>query len=100
MWFVGNGAWHGEDIEQEPWLVHLVWQLLAGEPGPRSLLSYDPFPESPPRWIRAGIWQYRFTQTRADGAWWTRERVGEYLNPLSLDSRDLRAYVSAFGWQH
>jgi hypothetical protein len=100
MWFVGNGAWRGEDIEQEPWLVHLVWQLLAGEAAPRSLLSYDPFPESPPRWIRAGIWQYRFTQTRADGAWWTRERVGEYLNPVSLESRPLRAYVSAFGWQH
>jgi hypothetical protein len=99
MWFVGNGAWRGEDIEQEPWLVHLVWQLLQGDPTPKSLLAHDPFPDTPPRWIRAGIWQYRFTQSRDDGAWWTRERVGEYLNPLSLESRPLRAYVSAFGWR-
>jgi hypothetical protein len=98
MWFVGNGAARGEPIEDEPWLVHLVWQLLRGEPGPRRLLARDPFADAPPRWIRAGLWRYRFSETRADGAWWTRERVDEYLRPLSADDPGLRAYVRGYGW--
>ena len=38
-------------------------------------------------WIRAGLWRYRFTRSRADGAWWERERVGEYLRPLRPTTR-------------
>ena len=98
MWFVGNGAPRGETIDDDPWLVHLVWQLLEGDPSPKSLLARDPFPEAPPRWIRAGIWLYRFSDSRADGAWWTRERVGEFCPPLSLETPALREYVQAFGW--
>jgi hypothetical protein len=97
MGFVGNGAARGEPVENEPWLVHLVWQLLQGEAGPRSLFARDPFPVTPPRWIRAGIWRYRFTDARADG-WWERERVGEYFRPLSADDAGLREYVESYGW--
>ena len=39
MWFVGNGAARGERIKEEPWLVHLVWQLLNGDRSPRALLG-------------------------------------------------------------
>jgi hypothetical protein len=98
MWFVGNGAARGEPIEDEPWLVHLVWQLLRGEPSPKSLLARDPFPSEPPRWIRAGLWRYRFSESHEDGAWWTRERVDEYLRPLSLEDRGLREYMRNYGW--
>jgi len=98
MWFVGNGAARGEAIEDEPWLIHLVWQLLQGEAGPKTLLARDPFPAEPPRWIRAGLWRYRFTRSRDDGAWWERERIDEYLRPLSLDDRGLHEYVRAYGW--
>ncbi len=98
MWFVGNDAARGAAIEDEPWLVHLVWQLLRGEPGPKGLFASDPFPDAPPRWIRAGIWRYRFARSRADGAWWQRERVGEYLQPLSADNPALVDYVSAYRW--
>jgi hypothetical protein len=98
MWFVGNAAARGESIEQEPWLVHLVWQLLAGEPSPRRLLSRDPFPGSAPKYLRAGIWRYRFSKDRAGGAWWDRERVGELMPPVSLDHRGLRDYVEAYQW--
>ena len=98
MWFAGNGAARGENMEREPWLVHLVWQLLEGEPGPRRLLARDPFPDAPPRWIRAGIWRYRFSESRRDGAWWTRQRVGEALPALSASNPRLRGYVDAYGW--
>jgi hypothetical protein len=100
MWFVGNGAARGEPVEQEPWLVHLVWQLLEGDPSPKSLLSRDPFPDpaAPPRFVRAGIWRYRFSRSHAGGAWWDRERVGEFLPPVSRDTAALREYVESFGW--
>jgi Lipase maturation factor len=98
MWFVGNDAARGEAIEDEPWLVHLVWQLLQGEPGPRRLLARDPFPDTPPRWIRAGIWRYRFSRSLAGGVWWERQRVGEFLRPLSASDPGLREYVDAYGW--
>ncbi len=100
MWFVGNDAPRGEPIEDEPWLVHLVWELLSGDPSPEPLLARDPFRGGPPpRWVRAGIWKYQFTTTRADGAWWKRERVGEYLPPVSLEHAGLRTYVRRSGWK-
>jgi hypothetical protein len=100
MWFVGNGAARGESIEEEPWLVHLVWQLLAGEPSPRRLLFRDPFADAPPKWIRADVWHYAFTRSHDEsgGAWWRRERVGRFLRPVSLEDAGLREYVQAFGW--
>jgi hypothetical protein len=78
--------------------VHLVWQLLDGEPTPKPLLFRDPFPVDPPRWIRAGIWRYRFSTSRQGGAWWTRERVGEFLPPVSLEHPGIREYVSGYHW--
>jgi hypothetical protein len=100
MWFVGNDAARGESIEEEPWLVHLVWQLLRGDAAPKPLLARDPFAAHPPRWIRAGLWRYRFSDSigRARGTWWERERVGEFLRPVSLDDRGLQEYVRAYGW--
>ena len=100
MWFVGNGAARGETIEDEPWLVHLVWQLLAGVASPKPLLAANPFAEAPPKWIRADIWRYAFTRDRAEaqGAWWKRERVGVFLRPVSLESSELRDYVRSFAW--
>jgi hypothetical protein len=99
MWFVGNGSARGESIDREPWLVHLLLQLLRGERAPKSLLARDPFPDVPPRWIRAGIWRYRLTDSRASGRWWERERVGEYLRPVSREDPVLREYAEAYDWQ-
>jgi hypothetical protein len=101
MWFVGNGAARGEPIDDSPWLLHLVWQLLVGEPSPKRLLARDPFPGEPPKWIRADVWRYTFTRSRAEsgGAWWMRERVGVFLRPVSVGDAVLREYVEAFGWE-
>jgi hypothetical protein len=100
MWFVGNGAARGESIGAQPWLVHFVWQLLSGEATPKALLARDPFADTPPKWIRADIWRYSFTRERTESqtAWWTRERVGLFLRPVSLESAELRDYVRGFGW--
>ncbi|MDP9033778.1 MAG: lipase maturation factor family protein [Myxococcota bacterium] len=99
FWFVGNGAaTRGETIDQEPWLVHLVWKLLEGGQPVSHLLTRDPFAGTRPRWLRASVWRYRFTEQRRDG-WWQRERVSVFLPPVSIDDSDLHDYVQEQGWR-
>jgi hypothetical protein len=93
LWFAAFG-----DFRSQPWLLHLVYQLLRAEPGAKTLLARDPFPDAAPRFVRARFYHYSFTKIRQDGAWWERELVGEYLHPLSLDHADFRRYLAARGW--
>jgi hypothetical protein len=51
------------------------------------LLGRDPFAGDPPRFVRAHLYRYRFTTRReraVTGHWWARERVGEFLPPVTL----------------
>jgi hypothetical protein len=95
MWFAampGAGT--------EPWLVHFVAKLLAGDAGARGLLARDPFGARPPRFVRARYYRYQFTRRGdASGAWWSRSRVGEYLPPLSLDDPRLVEFLREQGWR-
>lgn len=103
MWFaaLGHRAHH------DPWLVHLVTKLLAGEPDVVKLLrttSSLPTPPPPPKFIRVRKYEYAFSGDGGGrdvdvGTWWTRKHVGEYLSPLSLESKDLRAFVESHGWR-
>lgn len=93
MWFAAMS-----DAESEPWFVHLVYELLRNEPAVTGLLAYNPFPDRPPRFIRAELYEYRFTRL-GDGsdAYYLRERVGSYLEPVSLQSPALLRYLRAYG---
>ncbi len=82
MWFAALG-----DYRQNPWFVNFCLRLLQGSPEVSALLAKNPFPDHPPHYLRAGFYDYRFTgfaERRASGAWWKRERLGEYLPPVSL----------------
>ena len=51
------------------------------------LIEQNPFPGQPPKYIRAMVYQYRFTnfdERRRTGNWWKRELLGTYLPPISL----------------
>ncbi|HSY20961.1 MAG TPA: lipase maturation factor family protein [Polyangiaceae bacterium] len=99
MWFVGNSMAQGAVVEGDPWFVHLLWQLLSGEPAAKHLLAVDPFPNAPPRWIRGVLYRYEFAPLgNRDGAWWTRQRLRVVLRPITKDDSLLRAYVEAQGW--
>ncbi|HLK12407.1 MAG TPA: lipase maturation factor family protein [Candidatus Binatia bacterium] len=95
MWFAAMSS-----VEREPWLLHLVFDLLCGAPGVRSLFAVDPFAAAPPRWVRAELYRYRFTRP-GEGSpdWWARTRVGTYVPPVSTRSPELRAYLRAHGWR-
>jgi hypothetical protein len=92
MWFAALG-----DYRSQPWILRLIWELLEGNPTVASLLAHDAFPERPPRYVRALVYRYHFTDDRAQG-WWRRELIGEYLRPLSRDDRDFRALLERRGW--
>jgi hypothetical protein len=54
-----------------------------------ALLADNPFPGEQPKWVRATLYQYRFTtpaERAATGDCWVRERLGPYVPPLSLQS--------------
>jgi hypothetical protein len=51
------------------------------------LLKKNPFPDAPPKYIRAVVYQYHFTDAatkKKTGEWWRRELVGGYLPIISL----------------
>jgi hypothetical protein len=93
LWFAGLSS-----FEREPWIVHLAYQLLRGEPRIKQLLARDPFPERAPRFVRARLYRYRFARARARGQYWERELADEYLRPLWLGHPDFRLFLAQNGW--
>ena len=79
MWFA---AMSPPDLH--PWIFALVQRLLEGEKRILRLFARNPFPDAPPKFIRADWYRYRFTKPGERG-WWTRTYVGEYLPPVTLD---------------
>jgi hypothetical protein len=80
MWFAAL-----QDYQENPWLERFLERLLEGSPDVVDLLAHNPFPEHPPRFVRAVSYDYHFTDaaTRAQtGAWWQRERPGLYAPVL------------------
>ena len=85
--------------DEYPWTVHFVWKLLHNNPATLTLMETNPFPDAPPRHIRAVLYRYRFTRPdEADGSWWKRERLGLWLPPLSADHPQLKRFVADQGW--
>ncbi len=84
MWFAALGS-----HEENPWLVQLLGRLLEGSPEVLGLLASNPFPERAPRFVRAALFDYRFTNSeerRRTGAWWRREAKGLYVPALSREN--------------
>ena len=73
------------------WLVGLivvaVVALFGALISALALLENNPFPQKPPRYLRAVLFEYHFTDfamRHATGDWWRRERKGLYCPELSL----------------
>ena len=80
-----------------PWTFHFVWKLLHNDAGTLSLLANNPFPNAPPRYIRARLYRYRFAPLGSNSRW-TREPIGEWLPALSTDDREFRRILTAMNW--
>jgi hypothetical protein len=82
MWFAALGR-----FDDERWLQNFCARLLEGDGTVLNLLERNPFPGHAPTYLRAVLYQYRFSDANArrrDGVWWTRERVADYSPVLSL----------------
>jgi hypothetical protein len=82
MWFAALAP-----FEDEGWFHHFCLRLLEGSPDVLGLIAHNPFPDRPPTYIRGVLYRYHFTDMktgRQTGAWWTRERLGEYSSVVSL----------------
>jgi hypothetical protein len=94
MWFASMGA-----PAQYPWTLHLVWKLLHNDAGALSLFGGNPFPQKPPRYIRAVLYRYRFAaKANPAGNWWEREELAVWLPPLSADDPRLLSFLRQAGW--
>lgn len=78
MWFAALGQ-----ARQNPWFSRFIHCLLRGSPDVLKLLAFNPFPEAPPRYIRALLYDYHFTTPETKnqtGEWWERQYIGLYLD--------------------
>jgi hypothetical protein len=85
MWFAALG-----NYRQNPWFGNFCIRLLQGSPDVLALLARNPFPGAPPRYIRAMVFDYQFSnlqEHRAQGIWWRRELMGEYSPVLSAPGK-------------
>ena len=72
MWFAALG-----DYRQNPWFAGLMLRLLQGSPPVLALLDANPFPEGPPKFVRARLYDYRSAD---DGARARRPGTGGYAS--------------------
>ena len=81
MWFAALGSYR-----ENLWFVGFVEKLLQGSPEVIGLLERNPFPDHPPRYIRAMAFEYSFTN-RGERGWWKRKPLGTYLPPVGIRSK-------------
>jgi hypothetical protein len=78
--------------------VRFLDALLQGSPDVLSLLDANPFPDGPPRFVRAMAYDYRFTDAetlRRQGTWWRREPLGPYCPVLTREGGQLAVWRPA-----
>ncbi|HWZ50045.1 MAG TPA: lipase maturation factor family protein [Granulicella sp.] len=81
LWFASLGWW-----QQYPFVVRTEERLLENDAAVLSLFDGNPFGRSPPRLVRAVLWEYWFStpeQKRTQGVWWTRQFLGSYAPTLA-----------------
>jgi hypothetical protein len=76
MWFAALG-----NYQRNPWVIRLMERILEGSPPVMRLLGHNPFPDRPPKFVRAVAYDYRFTSIpgrRAEHRWWHRDNPRLY----------------------
>ncbi|MCE5317091.1 MAG: lipase maturation factor family protein [Parachlamydia sp.] len=82
IWFLPFSSYQDEE-----WFQNFMTHLLVGSKHVLALIRFNPFPERPPKYVRALIYDYKFTdwQTKKrTGQWWRRTLVGSYSPTFAL----------------
>jgi lipase maturation factor 1 len=84
MWFAALGT-----PSENPWFSRFLERLLENSPEVTALLGSNPFPHKPPLYVRALLYDYRYSsrqEKEATGAWWVRKLEGIYYPATALRS--------------
>ena len=88
MWFAALSS-----QRPPPWFANFMVRLLQGSPEVLTLLAKNPFPQAPPKYVRALLFSYSFTNSserRATGDWWKRTPRGMYFPVIALENVRLK----------
>lgn len=83
LWFAALSEWRSS-----PWFANFMVRLLQGSQPASNLLATNPFPAKPPMYVRALLFEYRFTnwsERAANGAWWKRTPKSVFFPAISLE---------------
>nr|WP_166157427.1 lipase maturation factor family protein [Neochlamydia sp. AcF84]NGY95652.1 Lipase maturation factor 1 [Neochlamydia sp. AcF84] len=81
LWFAAHG-----EVKHNPWFTRFIYRLMENSPEVVKLMKNNPFPDKPPTYMRANLYEYHFTtsqEKKESGNWWKRKYVGIYLPPVS-----------------
>ncbi len=94
MWFASMSS-----ANEYPWTLNVEWKLLHNDRGTVSLFANNPFPNTPPRYIRAVLYRYKFAKPgNSQRLWWTREKVGDWIPAMSADDPRLLEFLRTYEW--
>lgn len=96
MWFAAMSSYR-----DHPWFVNFIAKLLQNDRPVLGLLKSNPFPNQPPHFVRAELYEYRFANPethRQTGNWWVRTEVGPYFPEVSLDTPGFHRILTQQGW--
>ncbi len=84
MWFAAL-----DEPRRLPWFSRFVAALLNNESTVTALLEHNPFPVTPPLYLRARFYEYRYASAgrKAEGLWWDRRSVGLYFPEVRLKAQ-------------
>jgi lipase maturation factor 1 len=83
LWFASLGEWR-----ENPIVPKTEVRLAASDADVLKLFAANPFPNQPPREIRAVVWQYWFTtpeEKRTQGLWWRCQLLGLYAPAIERE---------------
>ena len=92
MWFAALS-----DYRNTPWFRSFMARLLHGSPEVMGLLGKNPFPEGPPKYVRAVTVRLFVHGQGERSAWWTPNATREHFPRRRLRRRRSAAVVRLFG---
>jgi len=81
LWFASLGSWM-----ENPLVPRTEELLLENDRDVLGLFAGNPFGDTPPKYVRAVLWQYWFStpqQKREQGVWWRRQFLGTYAPTIT-----------------
>ena len=99
IWFAG---FKPHTPRQHTWIYLFIAQLLNGDINTYKLLDNSMLnyvkQNKKPKYIKADMYQYYFTNKWDNKNWWKREYISSYLPPLSLKRNDYQNILKQLGW--